>query len=87
MSSNQLHTLTGHILLFLARPDCVAVLGIYLSDSHLVPILIDASGVYYTILLPWKDAKARLLLCRVLDYISAPPTSIQSYVKSMANLQ
>lgn len=56
----------------MARPDHVAVLGIYQPDSHFVPILVDTSGVYHTTLLSWKDAKAKLLLLRVLDYISAP---------------
>ncbi len=51
----------------MARPDRVAVLGLSLSVTVFMPVLVDASGMNLS---PrWHGA-------RVLDYVTKPPSSM-----------
>ena len=62
---------TGYLLA--ARPDRVAVLGLYISRQCFVLILVDPAGVYRTDKIRWKKPPENNPLPRVLAYIDNPP--------------
>jgi hypothetical protein len=59
-----------------ARPDRVAVFGLYLGYTGFTLILVSAAGVYCTKYIPWTDSDGQKLLLRVLYHIHKPPPSM-----------
>ena len=65
---------TGYLLA--ARPDRVAILGLYISQDGFAATLVDPAHVYCTKIITWTHTLAKELLFRVLHYISCPPPSM-----------
>ena len=59
--------------LLMARPDRVAVLGLYIKSDGFAVVLMDPTRVYRTAHIPWEHALGKVLLLRVLYYVVCPP--------------
>ena len=62
--------------LLAARPDRVAILGLYISQDGFAPTLVDPAHVYCTQPIMWTHKLAKGLFLRVLRYIDCPPPSM-----------
>ena len=65
---------TGYLLA--ARPDRVAMLGLYLGPTGFVVLLSNPSGAFRTALIPWDQQSINPLLAKVVNFIEHPPKSM-----------
>ncbi|KAF8968120.1 hypothetical protein BDZ97DRAFT_1801002 [Flammula alnicola] len=69
-----------------ARPDRVAVQGLYVGNSIITFIITDASGARFTTI-PWKDESHFFLLCAFIDRLHDPlPTMVDPTIQRRKDL-